>query len=139
MTSPTMLSAVLDDAVRGAWGLQAEQMSPAYAEFVGEARRLCRVVADPKMGPPNQELLQAVARSARAVLAEGSDCGERCMPCLMAADAAAQVLEVMKRRTDGVPAPKQSGDPCGKCGMFAMVWTGTCRTCGSCGESSGGC
>jgi hypothetical protein len=31
-----------------------------------------------------------------------------------------------------------TGNPCGKCGGL-MVRTGTCETCQSCGESSGGC
>lgn len=35
-------------------------------------------------------------------------------------------------------APVPSGDLCPKCGGL-MVRTGTCSTCSSCGESSGGC
>jgi hypothetical protein len=41
---------------------------------------------------------------------------------------------------NGKTAPRQetSGELCPKCGGF-MVRTGTCLTCQSCGESSGGC
>jgi hypothetical protein len=39
-------------------------------------------------------------------------------------------------KTQAVPVP--SGDMCSKCGGH-MVRTGTCMTCSSCGESSGGC
>ena len=35
------------------------------------------------------------------------------------------------------PVPQYSGDECEICGGF-MAWTGTCKTCQSCGNS-GGC
>jgi hypothetical protein len=40
--------------------------------------------------------------------------------------------------TGPAPLPVPSGDLCPKCGGL-MVRTGTCSTCSSCGESSGGC
>jgi hypothetical protein len=36
------------------------------------------------------------------------------------------------------PLPESTGEVCKKCGGL-MVRTGTCYTCQSCGESSGGC
>lgn len=41
-------------------------------------------------------------------------------------------------RTKKQVVPVPSGDMCNKCGGH-MVRTGTCMTCSSCGESSGGC
>lgn len=115
-------------------------LGDAERNLLGEVRRLARVLADPSMGKPALELLSSVLSAAAAL----PRCGEEdCRLCDIARRAATIVIELMKARgpvaVAARPIPKMSGDPCGKCGMFAMVWTGTCRTCGSCGESSGGC
>lgn len=81
---------------------------------------------------------------ARTAIRRGQEYGSVC-PLLAEADR--EALAAWFVRAEGVPnlkareASRQSvpsGDPCPRCGGI-MVRTGTCSTCQSCGESSGGC
>jgi hypothetical protein len=74
----------------------------------------------------------------KPLLGEGADDACRCfltdggfLECPVEADC---VIPVKRK-----PAIKPTGDSCQECGSFAMVRTGTCMTCQSCGSSSGGC
>ncbi len=56
-----------------------------------------------------------------------------------------QVVEVVQRTVTATElqgarrTPEYEGDPCHGCRRFTLVRTGTCLTCQSCGETSGGC
>lgn len=120
----------------------------ATATLVGESRRLCLVRKHQgTMSYPAEELLLSIEIVLGIVLSTEHIANE-CVVCDLAKAARACVTnqrrigtresvdklhKFFEAKTKGF-----TGDSCGGCGGFSMVWNGTCKKCVDCG-ATGGC
>ena len=101
----------------------------------GYVRSKLQVVASnqPKTKAPSK-------RGAKVALQEPDEKeAEPAGSILTQAEAEAQAQEQVAEQVAVAKAKGYEGDPCGECGNFTLVRSGTCLKCDACGSTSGGC